>query len=67
MLTHELEAGHSESESKSASAASEIPSPPPVAGVPGQAIDMNVTTATNRVGTMDISAYRAKIRHLKTQ
>jgi hypothetical protein len=35
------------------------PSSPPVAGVPGPAIDMNVTTATNRVGTMDIIAYSA--------
>jgi hypothetical protein len=38
------------------------PIPPPVAGGPAlDMIAMNVTTATNSVGTMDIIAYRAKL------
>jgi hypothetical protein len=38
------------------------PIPPPVAGGPAlDMIAMNVTTATNSVGTMDITAYRAKL------
>ncbi len=36
-------------------------SPPPVACGPAPAFDMNVTTATNSVGTMDIIAYLATI------